>query len=94
MPRVRRCRRAELVGLHVLGDGKAAEEVLGQVFGMLGMRLNAKRRSPAVFSAVKMPPRRQSIKDSIQDILPLRRDIFDRVFPVLPLFLTPVCTIF
>ena len=39
MPRVRRGGREELVGLYVFGDGKAAEEVLGQVLGVLRLRL-------------------------------------------------------
>ena len=39
MPRVRRGGPKELVGLYVLGDGKTAEEVLGKVLGVFGVRL-------------------------------------------------------
>lgn len=44
MPRLRHASRAELVGLYVFGDGKAAEEVLWQVLGVFGLSINGKRR--------------------------------------------------
>ena len=44
MPRVRHGGREELVGLHVFGDGKAAEEVLGQVLGVQRMPLKKRTR--------------------------------------------------
>ena len=44
MPRMRRGGPKELVGLYVFGDGKAAEEVLGQVLRVFGVRLNMSKK--------------------------------------------------
>ena len=39
MPRVRRGGAAELVGLYVLGNGKAAQTLLGKVLRVFGVQL-------------------------------------------------------